>query len=161
VDYLFISLQVKKTVHKTYRSTIPQNAKTHSFRESRVRLVCLIDLLKLKSALKVKILIKLVNKLLTEYYLFSISKGFVKKKICFDTFFNISDLKLIAILRQARTGHTMWRGPRFFILGEQQNFVCDTAFQSTKWLDILKIGGTMAPWPLLAAPMHRLGTTGR
>jgi len=39
----------------------------------------------------------------------------------------------------------IWGCGDFFILGEKQHLVWDTASQSTKWLDILKIWGCMSP----------------
>ena len=42
--------------------------------------------------------------------------------------------------------HNGVASPKCLILREQQYFVWDTASQSTKWLDMLKIWGDMAPW---------------
>jgi len=46
---------------------------------------------------------------------------------------------------QWRTQPKIFLGPKHLILGKQQYFVWDTASQSTKWLDILKIWEALPP----------------
>jgi len=48
----------------------------------------------------------------------------------------------------------IWVEEEFLILGKQQYFVWDTASQSTKWRDILKIGGA---WPLATPTASFIG----
>jgi len=58
--------------------------------------------------------------------------------------------------RKLYGGSKIWGRLKCRILGEQQYFVWDTAFQSAKWLDILKIVGTWTlgpPW-LRLWPLH-------
>ena len=42
-------------------------------------------------------------------------------------------------------GQNIWGGPKCLIVGEQQYFVCDTVYQSPKWLDMLKKLKNIAP----------------
>jgi len=62
-------------------------------------------------------------------------------------------LKFTSAFHQWRSKTAHFEEPKCLVLGEQQYFVCDTASQSTKCLDILKILGVQAPWAPLATPM--------